>query len=139
AYGYTHAAFRDNNNGKVSYAGNYVPFSPKHTLSLDATYIIDLPNCWLDAITINAGMIGRGRIYWTEANDVWQNFYGLLNANIGLRKKYVELSVWGKNLTNANYQSFYFETMSATNVMSQTGFMEQGRPITFGVDINVSF
>lgn len=139
AYGYTHAAFRDNYDGNVSYAGNYVPFSPKHTLSLDATYTIELTNSWLDAIMINAGMVGRGRIYWTEANDVWQNFYGLLNANLGFRKKYVELSIWGKNLTNLNYQSFYFETMNATDVMSLTGFMEQGRPITFGVDISVSF
>ena len=84
-------------------------------------------------------MTGQGRIYWTEANDVWQNFYALLNSSITLRVEDVSLSIWGKNLTATNYNTFYFETLNAKDVMSQSSFVERGRPITFGVDLVVKF
>ena len=138
-YGYTHTEFKDYEDGTTSYRGNKVPFVPAHTLSVNATYTIPLKASWLDAIQINAGMTGCGRIYWTEANDVWQNFYGLLDADITFRKKSVELTLWGKNLTATRYATFYFETMNATNVTEQSGFMELGRPVTFGGSIKVTF
>ena len=139
SYGYTHATFRENYDGERSYENNFVPFAPAHTLALDATYSLDINKKWLDVIEFNVGMTGQGRIYWTEANDVWQNFYALLNSNITLRKDGISLSVWGKNLTATNYNAFYFETLNATNVMAQTSFVERGRPITFGVDLAVKF
>ncbi|MBR5531685.1 MAG: TonB-dependent receptor [Bacteroidales bacterium] len=139
SYGYTHAVFRENYDGERSYANNFVPFAPAHTLALDATYTLDINKKWLDAIDFNVGMTGQGRIYWTEANDVWQNFYALLNSNITLRAGNASLSIWGKNLTVTNYNVFYFETLNAKDVMSQSSFVERGRPITFGVDVVVRF
>ena len=139
SYGYTHAIFRDNFDGERSYANNFVPFAPAHTLALDATYSLDINKKWLDAIDFNVGMTGQGRIYWTEANDVWQNFYALLNSNITLRAGNASLSIWGKNLTATNYNVFYFETLNAKDVMSQSSFVERGRPITFGADVVVRF
>lgn len=138
-YGYTHAEFRDYEDGTTSYRGKKVPFVPAHTLSINATYTIPVKAAWLDDIQINAGMTGCGRIYWTEANDVWQNFYGLLDADITFRRKSVELTLWGKNLTATRYASFYFETMNATDVTQQSSFMELGRPVTFGGSIKVTF
>ena len=87
----------------------------------------------------NVGMTGQGRIYWTEANDVWQNFYALLNSSVTFRAGNASLSVWGKNLTATKYNAFYFETLNATNVMAQSAFVERGRPITFGADVVVKF
>lgn len=139
SYGYTHATFRENFDGERSYTGNFVPFAPAHTLALDATYSLNVNKRILDAIEFNLGMTGQGRIYWTEANDVWQNFYGLLNSNITFRKGDYSLSIWGKNLTATKYHSFYFETLNARDVMSQSSFVEIGRPITFGADIVVKF
>ena len=139
SYGYTHAIFRENYDGERSYANNFVPFAPAHTLALDATYSLDINKKWLDAIEFNVGMTGQGRIYWTEANDVWQNFYALLNSNITLRAGNASLSIWGKNLTATNYNVFYFETLNAKDVMSQSSFVERGRPITFGADVVVRF
>lgn len=138
-YGYTHAEFKDYEDGAASYSGNKVPFVPAHTLSVNTTYTIPLKARWLNAIQINAGVSGCGRIYWTEANDVWQNFYGLLDADVTFRKKNVEFTLWGKNLTATRYATFYFETMNATDVTAQSSFMELGRPVTFGGSIKVSF
>jgi outer membrane receptor protein involved in Fe transport len=139
SYGFTHAVFRENYDGKRSYKNNFVPFAPAHTLALDATYALAVNKKWLDAIEFNIGMTGQGRIYWTEANDVWQNFYALLNSNITFRAGNASLSVWGKNLTATKYNAFYFETLNATNVMAQSSFVERGRPITFGADVVVKF
>ena len=87
----------------------------------------------------NVGMTGQGRIYWPAANDVWQNFYALLNSSVTFRAGNASLSIWGKNLTATKYNAFYFETLNATNVMSQSAFIERGRPLTFGADVVVKF
>lgn len=139
SYGYTHAIFRENFDGKVSYKNNFVPFVPAHTLALDATYTHTVDKKWLDDVAFNVGMTGQGRIYWSEANDVWQNFYGLLNASITLTQANASISFWGKNLTATNYHSFYFETLNAKDVMSSSAFVERGRPLTFGVDVVLKF
>lgn len=138
-YGYTHAEFIDYEDGEASYRGNKVPFVPAHTLAVDASYTIPLKSTWIDAIRVNAGVSGSGRIYWTEKNDVWQNFYGLLDADITFRKKNVDFTIWGKNLTATRYATFYFETMNAVDVTQKSGFMELGRPVTVGGSIKVSF
>lgn len=92
SYGYTYATFKDyiTTNSKleeISYNGNYVPFVPKHTLSLGGQYIFRInPGHWLDRIQLNANYTGAGRIYWTEQNDVSQAFYGTLNGRLSLQK-----------------------------------------------------
>lgn len=139
SYGYTHAIFRENFDGKKSYQNNFVPFAPAHNLALNASYALQVNKKFLDEVVFDLGMTGRGRIYWTEANDVWQNFYGLLDGAVSFKKSDFTLKLWGKNLTATNYNSFYFETMNATDVMSQSAFVERGRPITFGADFVVSF
>lgn len=139
AYGYTHAEFKKYEDGTVAYNGNKVPFVPAHTLSVNASYTISLKSGWIDAILVTAGVTGSGRTYWTEANDVWQNFYGLLDADVTFRKKCVDFTVWGKNLTATRYATFYFETMNAVDVTRKSGFMELGRPVTVGGSIKVSF
>lgn len=90
-------------------------------------------------LTFDLQYLGRGKIYWTEANDAAQNFYGLVNASIILSGKYADLKLWGKNLLNQHYQAFYFETMNAENLSMPNSFVQCGRPITFGADITIKF
>ena len=94
---------------------------------------------WLDYIFINAEYAGRGKTFWTESNDAAQNFYGLLNGDLTFQKNNIDLSIWGKNLLNKRYQAFYFETMNAENLKENNGFMQLGRPITFGFDVTLRF
>jgi outer membrane receptor protein involved in Fe transport len=139
-YGYTNAKFVDNEvNTKVNgelvstdYSGNYVPFAPTHTLSLSGNYLLMLRKSWIDNMNFNLQYAGGGRIYWTEANDQWQNFYGTLSGKISARKRNVELSLWGKNLTNTSYQAFYFESLSRK-------LAQKGNPLTFGGEVTVRF
>ncbi|NDV58904.1 TonB-dependent receptor [Bacteroides sp. 519] len=140
-YGYTHATFRkyESNhkpNGKVEavdYSGNYVPFVPQHTFSANGQYTWRFgENKTISELTANLGYSGAGKIYWTEANDVTQSFYGTVNARISAVAGPVQVDVWGRNIFDKEYASFYFESM-------QKGFMQKGRPAQFGVDVRFKF
>lgn len=141
SYGYTHATFKNyitntEINGKlkeISYNGNYVPFTPKQTLSIGGQYIFNLhPGYFLDRIQLNADYTGAGRIYWTEKNIISQSFYGTLNARLSLQKRNGEVNFWVRNALNKDYATFYFESMS-------NGFMQKGHPIQAGVEVRCRF
>ena len=53
-------------------------------------------------------MNGAGRIYWNEANDLYQPFYALLGASVTLAGKHYSLQLWGRNLTGTAYHTFHF-------------------------------
>ena len=138
SYGYTYATFKDyiTTNSKleeISYNGNYVPFVPKHTLSLGGQYIFRInPGHWLDRIQVNADYTGAGRIYWTEQNDVSQAFYGTLNGRLSLQKGNGQIDFWVRNVLDKDYAAFYFESMG-------NGFMQKGRPIQAGIELRCRF
>ena len=43
-----------------------------------------------------------------KKNNVSQSFYGTLNGRISLQTKALQIDVWGRNLTNKDYTTFYF-------------------------------
>ncbi len=132
SYGFTHSEFRDYNNGKTDYKGKYVPFVPMHNMSVAANYTQPLKSEILRAISFGANLTGAGRIYWTEENTAWQDFYACLGAHITGDFKFAKLDVWAKNLTNSHYNVFYFESMNR-------GYEQHAAPCRFGADITFEF
>lgn len=142
SYGYTYATFTDyvvkekDEEGELvdkSYNGKYVPFVPKHTLSIGGQYVFYIaPRHWLDKVQVNANYNGAGRIYWTEQNNVSQSFYGTLNGRVSLVKGNGQVDFWIRNAFDKKYAAFYFESMDK-------GFMQKGRPMQFGVDVRCRF
>lgn len=143
SYGYTYATFTDyveyqkdkegNLVEKANYNGKYVPFVPKHTLNIGGEYAITCsPRSIFDRVVFQANYNAAGRIYWTERNDVSQSFYGTLNWRANLEIGDAMISLWARNFLNKDYSAFYFETMSK-------GFMQQGRPMQFGIDLRCRF
>ena len=65
-------------------------------------------------------------------NDISQPFYGLLSAKVGVRKGIVNLNLWSRNITNTDYQAFYFESFNRS-------FIQKGKPFQIGGEIVVSF
>ncbi|MDR2087666.1 MAG: TonB-dependent receptor [Dysgonamonadaceae bacterium] len=135
-YGFTHAVFNDyifEENGKRNdYSGNHIPFAPQNTLSISAVYNKNLKNKWLDRFDVRAQYHATGRIYWTEKNDVYQDFYGILNLRAGLGKGAFSFNVWTNNTLNTGYTTFYFESM-------EKGLAQKGKPFNFGADVSVTF
>ncbi|MDR3060861.1 MAG: TonB-dependent receptor [Dysgonamonadaceae bacterium] len=132
-YGYTEAKF-DNyiKSSTADYSGNYVPYAPRQTYSLYGTYIKMLDGKFIDRLSFHTQYNGAGKIYWTEANDIEQGFYGLLNVKAGITKGICTLNLWTKNALNQDYSTFYFE-------MNGKGYLQQGKPVTFGADLTLTF
>lgn len=129
-----------------SYAGNHVPFAPRHTLSLGVSYIHHLPyGSFIDRLIGNVQYQGVGKIYWTESNqhsagteDLYQPFYGITNASIAVEKGAFGLECWVENLFSTKYNSFLFEqndvTTGETNILVQRGY-----PTRFGATLRYTF
>ncbi|MDR0798409.1 MAG: TonB-dependent receptor, partial [Dysgonamonadaceae bacterium] len=75
-YGFTRATFKDYQTEGHDYSGNYIPFAPQNTLSLSALYQKYLRNQWIDRFYLQANYQAAGKIHWTEANNISQDFYG---------------------------------------------------------------
>lgn len=131
AYGYTNARFISYDDGNIDYSGNYVPYAPMNTVSMNARYRLDFSNKWLNNMNFNVVWQGTGKIYWNESNTITQPFYGLLNATVSLSRKGYTLGVWGKNLSGTQYDTFYFK--SAGNP-----FVQRGKPLQFGAFVTIN-
>lgn len=131
AYGYTNAKFVEYDNGHDDFSGNYVPYSPSNTLSALAQRTIRI-KAFVDKVVLKADAKAVGDIYWDEANDYKQDLYFLLGAGVSLHHKNVGLSFWGKNLNDADYDTFYFRSMG-------NSFFQVGKPIQLGVSFKYEF
>jgi outer membrane receptor protein involved in Fe transport len=131
-YGYTHAKFVEFNDGVNDYAGNYLPYAPQHTASLSASYRFDVGGGFLRHIDLDASWQGAGKIYWNEANTLEQDFYSQLSASVTLHTRNVSLSLWGRNLTDTDFYTFYFKSMT-------NNFYNHGKPCRIGATLNFAF
>lgn len=131
SYGYTNAKFREFVSGGKNYAGNYIPYAPKNSLSLRLMQTVPFTSRWIDRMILGVGVTGAGRIYWNEANDVSQPFYALLDASVRFEGKRWAVDLWCKNATNTKYDVFYFESMG-------NRFLQRGRPMAGGVRVMVN-
>ena len=127
-YGYTYAHFKDYKRSEtVDYSGNVLPLVPRHTLSLNGSYTLLPSHSVLDRLVFSAGLNGMGKIYWNEDNAVAQKFYTLLNAKVSATFGKLTWEVWGKNLTDTDYLTYYFKAGSAMG--------QKGRPMSFGTSV----
>lgn len=132
SYGYTSAKFLDyKKSDKQDYSGNHIPMVPANTLSSSATYTIFPTVRAIDRLSFSANVNGVGKMYWIEDNEISQPFYALLGAKISAAKGPVTLTIWGKNLTNTHYLSYYF--------VSSGKYAQDGKPLTIGLTADIRF
>ena len=113
----------------VSYKDNYVPFVPQHTFSAMADY-------HLGKFTIGANMNGQGKTWWDEANTYAQKFYAVAGAHADYDFGPVLVSLWGRNLTDTNYNTF---AVASSAVGGTHYFAQKATPIQVGLDVNIHF
>ncbi|MDR3093704.1 MAG: TonB-dependent receptor [Bacteroidales bacterium] len=130
-WGYTLATFKEyRRSATLDYAGKYLPFVPSQTFVVGGDYQIPLKSTKIDRLTLNLNYNGTGRIYWGEDNAVSHPYYGLLNGKIAVSKGIATLSVWAKNIANAEYSAYYFP-------LGREGFAQKGKPFTIGASITL--
>ncbi len=131
-YGYTYARFLDyKRSEQVDYSGLMLPLVPRHTLSINGSYTLLPKNSALDRLVFSAGLNGIGKIYWNEDNAVSQPFYALLNAKVSATFGFFTWEIWGKNLANTDYLTYYFKASAP--------YGQKGRPVSFGTSLIFDF
>ena len=131
SYGYTNAKFREYNDGNDDWAGKYIPYAPMHTLFAGVNYTQPLKSSWADRIVFNLNCRGVGQIYWNEENTVKQPFYSLIGASISLEHKNYSLILWGENLADAKYDTFYFVSIG-------NAFLQRGKKRQTGITLRIN-
>jgi outer membrane receptor protein involved in Fe transport len=129
SYGHTDARFVRYHNGVTDYAGQRIPFAPQHTFHAAVDQSFPSLTGWLDKVHLHLGYGGCGPIWWTENNDVKQHVYGLLDASLSLSRQRLTLQLWGKNLSNTDYTTFYFVSMGHA-------FLQKGKPLQTGLTLS---
>ncbi len=130
SYGFTDARFRRFVSGVNDYAGRRVPYAPRQTAAVRLTWTIPVRRLALDRIVVAAGVQGVGDIAWNEANTRWQEFYALGDVSVRMEHSRYALTVWGRNLTDKRYDTFYFMSMG-------NEFVQHGVPRTFGASLAI--
>ena len=131
SYGFTCATFKDYNDGKVDHNGHRVPYAPMHTLFVEASHGFKIDGDINRLLTLAANVRATGDIYWDEANTLQQPFYALLGASITWQQKHYSLQLWGSNLTDTQYKTFYF-------VSIQHPFLQRGHGRSLGATLRLT-
>ncbi len=130
SWGFTDARFLDYNDGREDYSGNRVPYAPRNTMSVQGEYKIPLRGSLSGDITLGVGVQGAGRIMWNETGTISQPFYALMNATAGWEHDGFGVSLWGRNLTGTDYNTFYFKSIGRS-------FVQRGKPLQAGLTLSL--
>ena len=130
SYGFTDARFVRYDNGQADYAGNRIPYAPRHTLAARAAWTLPTGVAWLGDLVLQAGLRSTGSIEWNEANTRRQPFRTLADASLRIEHDRYSIDLWGRNLTDARYEVFYFKSI-------EREFVQYGLPRTFGITFNL--
>lgn len=134
AYGYTESKIiKYIKDETVNYNGKITPYIPRHTLAVQLTQTFTFKtSAFLDMLRMNVLYNQNGKSYWDLSNKYKQKTYGTVNAKISFIKGNLQLEVWGKNLFNANYNTFLFEALG--DIYAQTS-----RPMQLGLNLLYRF
>ena len=99
---------------------------------LQGVWTIPTHHAVVGNITFDVNMRGTGDIYWNESNTERQNFYSLLGAGVTIGTDELNLQLFGKNLTDTKYYTFYFMSMG-------NEFLQRGRGVEFGAALRYCF
>jgi outer membrane receptor protein involved in Fe transport len=142
AWGHTSARFLSYDDGREDYAGNIVPYAPRNTVSLQGEYRIGLSGrggasgdssgggvfSGASALLLTVGGQAAGPIVWNEGNTLTQRLYGLMNASVAWETARLSVSVWARNMTGTEYNTFYFKSVGRS-------FVQRGKPLQAGVTV----
>ncbi|MDZ7740992.1 MAG: TonB-dependent receptor [Bacteroidota bacterium] len=97
SFGYVDARFLDyKKDSATDFSGNRIPYIPEFTFSIGGNYKFYLDSKLLESVRVNINYQGIGSHYWNEDNTVKQNYYGLLNSQIGFATPWFEVGFWVK-------------------------------------------
>lgn len=132
-YGFAHASFKHylsiENGNTVDYSGKLVPYAPQNTVNTNLSYQKTWNKGFINGFIANIAWSGIGKIYWNESNDLYDDFYNTTDFKLGVKKNNIRLDIWGKNIFNTSYNTFYFESFG-------NKFFQKGKPTQLGMTVS---
>ncbi|NOZ35728.1 MAG: TonB-dependent receptor [Chlorobi bacterium] len=117
----------------TDYSGNIIPYIPQYTGNIGFSYNLPLSGSFFKSVMFLVDYQYIGKFYWNDANTAYQNSYGLLNANISVNtNKHIQFGVFGKNLLNADYNSYFFEALG-------NSYVQLGNPMQINAFVKLYF
>lgn len=129
SYAWCDARFVQYNDGNHDYSGNRVPYVPKHTAFLSASWRHPIGKATL---TLSASARAYGTISWDEAGTHSEPVHIRPDARIALSYKRTEIWLRGENLTGSTGRNFYFKSVGR-----EFFALERPRNILLGININL--
>lgn len=144
SYGLTHTAFksyteydyRGTTAVEIDHSGKRVPYVPMHTLGAAADYTQPLRHSTVKEIRLGLNVSAQGSTYWDVDNTFRQPFYAVLGAHADVVAGPATITLWGRNLTNARYNTF---AISSAASGSTRHFAQRGLPVQGGVEVRLHF
>lgn len=132
SYGYANAVFLEFDDGNNDYSGKRIPYSPEHTLAVQAGAVFHPKGGKLQTVRLSADCKAAGRIWWNEGNTLSQPFYACLGAYASFEFDKLSVYLRGDNLTGTEYNVFYFKSMG-------NEFLQNSPPmeLRLGLSINL--
>jgi len=125
SYGYTDSKITDMEDPSV--IGNEAPLVSRMTGNLGMQYSMPVGDA-LD-LTFRVDYRHTGRTWWEPYNSTSRNPIDIVDARVGLEGERWSATVWGKNLTDKEYNQEF----------SPGGFLFKALPLRYGVEFGFSF
>ncbi len=133
SFGYTDAQYTDlkvaQGSSEVDLRGKRQLFTPDVTSMLAAQYSIALDRKANVRVVVRGEWRYLGAQYFDLANTIRQGGYQLFNTRVGVATKWVEVFVWGRNLTDKRYIGYAYNF----------GAVHLGDARTYGVTLRGMF
>jgi len=115
----------------VSKNGRTPAQSPAYQYNVGVNYLVN------DNWNIQSNILGKDSYYFSNTHDKKSKSYQLLNASLGYANDDFSVTVWGRNLSDADYQTrgYFFDNFGTGADL----YTQQGSPRTFGITLGYDY
>lgn len=91
-------------------------------------------------LEFDANLQGRDEFYFSDSHSAQSERYNLLNASLGYSRKDWKVTIWGRNISDQDYQvrGFFFGNDPRDNYTTKS-YTQMGEPARYGVTLNLDF
>jgi iron complex outermembrane receptor protein len=118
------------------FVGNDVPLLADYTVTASIQYSRAIAE-GLD-LFLRGNVNRKGELYWYADNRVKRSPYSLVNASAGLRGDRWEVTLYGSNITDEKYDTFYFDNLFV-GAPGGFDFAYQGELSRYGIEVTYRF
>ena len=91
-------------------------------------------------LALDINVQGRDAFYFSDSHAVRSDSYALLNGSLRYTLGTLDLTLWGRNLTDEDYfvRGFYFGN-DPRDGYTPKGYTQLGEPVRYGLTLNLDF